>query len=119
MTQDNWKSVESSLDDIKSEIYGTKEELSSLDELRLGRRVQDVLNTVYNALSNIEQFADSIYSTCEDDYCDSENDEDELELTDEVRAVLPKASNITLGQSITLANAIRQWREKNGLGIYD
>lgn len=116
MKQDNWHSVESSLDDIKSEINGTKEELSSLDELRLGRRVQDVLNTVYNALSNIEQYADSIYSTCEDDYCDSE-DEPDKEIPAEVLEVLP--SNITLGQAIDLADTIKEWRNENGLGIYD
>lgn len=116
MTQDNWTSVESSLDDIKSEIDGTKEEISSLDELRLGHRVQDVLNTVYNCLSNIEQFAEAIYTTCEDDYCNSENEPDK-EIPAEILEVLP--SNITLGQALDLAETIKQWRESNGLGIYD
>ena len=116
MTKDNWLSVESSLDNIKSEIDGTKEELSSLDELKLGRRVQDVLNTVYNCLSNIEQFADDIYSTCEEDYCDSK-DEPEKEIPAEILEVLP--SNITLGQALDLAETIKYWRDRNGLGIYD
>ena len=116
MTQDNWNSVESSLDDIKSEIDGAKEELSSLDEIKLGRIVQDVLNTVYNALSNIEQYADSIYSTCEDDYCNTE-DEPAKEIPAEILAVLP--SNITLGQVIDLVDTIKDWRDRNGLGIYD
>ena len=116
MTQDNWNSVESCLDDIKSEIDGAKEELSSLDEVRLGRIVQDVLNTVYNALSNTEQYADSIYSTCEDDYCNTE-DEPVKEIPEELLEVLP--SNITLGQAIDLADTIKEWRNRNGLGIYD
>lgn len=116
MTQDNWTSVESSLDGIKSEIDGTKEELASLDEIKLGRRVQDVLNTVYNALSNIEQFADSIYTTCEDDYCDSENEPDK-EIPAEILEVLP--SNITLGQALDLVDTIKEWRDRNGLGIND
>lgn len=116
MKNENWNSVESSLDDIKSEINGTKEELSSLDELKLGRRVQDTLNVVYSALSNIEQFADSIYCTCEGDYCDSE-DEPDKEIPAEVLEVLP--SNITLGQAIDLADTIKEWRNRNGLGIYD
>lgn len=116
MTQDNWNNVESALADIKSEIDGTKEELSSLDELKLGRRVQDTLNVVYNCLSNIEQFADSIYTTCEGDYCDSE-DEPNKEIPAEVLEVLP--SNITLGQAIDLADTIKDWRAKNGHGIYD
>lgn len=106
MTQDNWHGVESSLDDIKSEIDATKEELSTLDEIKLGRRVQDVLNTVYNALSNIEQFADTIYSTCEDDYCDSEN-EPEVNIPEEVKAVLPSAEHITLGQVLSLVETIK------------
>lgn len=116
MTNDNWNEVQSSLDDIKSEIDGAKEELSSLDEIRLGHIVQDVLNTVYNALSNIEQFADTIYSTCEDDYCDSEN-EPTKEIPVEILEVLP--SNVTLGQVIDLADTIKEWRNRNGLGIYD
>lgn len=116
MTQDNWNRVESSLDDIKSEIDGAKEELSSLDEIKLGRIVQDVLNTVYNALSNIEQYADSIYSTCEDDYCNTEA-EPTKEIPAEILEVLP--SSITLGQALDLAETIKQWRESNGLGIYD
>lgn len=116
MTQDNWYSVEGSLDDIKSEIDGTKEELSSLDELRLGRRVQDTLDVVYNALSNIEQFADSIYSTCEDDYCNTA-DEPVKEIHEDILEVLP--SNITLGQVIDLVDTIKEWRNRNGHGIYD
>lgn len=116
MTQDNWTSVESSLDEIKSEIDGTKEELSSLDEFKLGRRVQDVLNTVYNCLSNIEQSADAIYCTCEEDYCDSK-DEPDKEIPAEILEVLP--SNITLGQALDLAETIKEWRNRNGLGIYD
>lgn len=116
MTKDNWNGVESSLDDIKSEIYGAKEALSLTDELKLGRIVQDALNIVYNALSNIEQFADTIYSTCEDDYCDSEN-EPIKEIPAEILEVLP--TNVTLGQVIDLADTIKDWRVKNGLGIYD
>lgn len=116
MTYENWNSVESSLDDIKSEIDMAKEELSSLDEVRLRRIVQDVLNTVYNALSNIEQSADSIYSICEDDYCDTE-DEPVKEIPAEILEVLP--SNVTLGQVIDLADTIKDWRAKNGLGIHD
>lgn len=116
MKTDNWNSVESCLDDIRSEIEGAKEELSSLDEIKLGRRVQDVLDEVYAALSNIEQDADSVYSTCEDDYCDTE-DEPDKEIPAEILEVLP--SNITLGQAIDLADTIKDWRAKNGLGIYD
>lgn len=116
MTTDNWNNVESSLDDIKSEIDGAKEELATLNEIKLGRRVQDVLDVVYHALSNIEQYADSIYSTCEGDYCDSE-DEPEKEIPAEILGVLP--TNITLGQVIDLADTIKDWRAKNGLGIYD
>lgn len=116
MTQDNWNGVESSLEDIKSEIDGAKEELSSLDEIKLGRIVQDVLNKVYSCLNNIAQYADTIYSTCEDDYCNTEN-EPEKEIPAEILGVLP--SNITLGQAIDLADTIKEWRRKNGLGIYD
>lgn len=119
MTQDNWNSIESSLDDIKSEVDGAKEELSSLDEIKLGRRVQDVLNTVYNALSNIEHFSDTIYSTCVDNYykyCDSEN-EPVKEIPADILEVLP--SNITLGQVVDLVDTIKEWRNRNGLGIYD
>lgn len=116
MTKDNWNGVESSLDDIKSEIDGAKKALSLTDELKLGRIVQDALNIVYNALSNIEQFADTIYSTCEDDYCDSEN-EPIKEIPAEILEVLP--TNVTLGQVIDLADTIKDWRAKNGLGIYD
>lgn len=116
MTTDNWNNVESSLDELKSEIYGAKEELATLDEIKLGRIVQDVLNTVYNALSNIEQYADSIYSICEDDYCDSK-DEPIKEIPAGILEVLP--SNVTLGQAIDLTDTIKDWRAKNGLGIYD
>lgn len=116
MTKDNWTSVESSLDEIKSEIDGTKEELASLDELRLGHRVQDVLNTVYNCLSNIEQYADAIYTTCEDDYCSSEAEPDK-EIPEEILEVLP--SDIALGQVLDLAETIKEWRNRNGLGIFD
>lgn len=116
MTQDNWTSVESSLDKIKSEIDVTKEELSSLDELRLGRRVQDVLNTVYNCLTNIEGSADAIYTTCEDDYCSSENEPDK-EIPSEILEVLP--TDVALGQVLDLAETIKAWRDRNGLGSYD
>ena len=116
MTKDNWLNVESYLDDIKSDIDEAKETLSSLDEIKLGRLVQDALDTVHSSLSNIEQYADSIYTTCEDDYCNSEN-EHINEIPAEVLEVLP--SNITLGQAIDLADTIKEWRNRNGLGIYD
>lgn len=116
MTTDNWNSVESSLDELKSEIDRAKETLSSLGEIKLGLLVKDSLNTIRGVLYNIEQYADSIYSTCEDDYCNSEN-EPEKEIPAEILGVLP--TNITLGQAIDLADTIKEWRRKNGLGIYD
>jgi hypothetical protein len=116
MTNENWNSVEFSLDEIKSEIDRAKETLSLLGEIKLGLIVKDAHNTIRGILYNIEQHADSIYSTCEGDYCDTD-DEPEKEIPTEILGVLP--TNITLGQAIDLADTIKEWRRKNGLGIYD
>lgn len=117
MTKDNWNSVESQLDDIKSAIDTAKMTLSDLDEIRLGNLVRDAIHSLYNCISDIEQFADAIYTTCEDDYCDSEQDEIK-DYPDELLEVIP-TKNITLGQVLDLADTIKDWRQKNGCGIYD
>lgn len=116
MTKDNWNKVESSLDELKSEALIAKEHLATLDDIKLGHFVQDVLDVVYKCLTNIEQYDDAIYSVCEDDYWDSE-DEPIKEIPAEILEVLP--TNVTLGQVVDLADTIKEWRNRNGLGIYD
>jgi hypothetical protein len=117
MKKENWNDVESQLDGIKSELYTAKETLAALDKIRLGNLVRDALHSLYNCISNIESFADAIYCTCEDDYCGSKQDEIR-DYPDELLKVLP-TKNITLGQVLDLVDTIKDWRQKNGCGIYD
>ena len=117
MTHENWNAVESQLDDIKSAIDTAKMTLSDLDEIRLGNLVRDALHSLYNCISDIEIFADSIYTTCEEDYCDSDDD-DIKDYPEELLEVLP-TKNITLGQVLDLVEIIKDWRQKNGFGSND
>lgn len=117
MTKENWNDVKSQLDYIKSALDKAKMTLSDLDKIKLGNLVRDALHSLYDGISDIEQFTDAVYSTCVEDYYDSEQDEIK-NYPDEILEVLP-TKNITLGQVLDLADTIKDWRQKNGCGIHD
>lgn len=96
MKKENWRRVESYLEGITMD----------LDDLEQGKI------TKAEAISNIRSFADDIHIVCEDDYCDSSDEELSPEY-DEIIAVLPD-TKLSLGEILSLKETIQKWRDEHG-----
>lgn len=97
MKRDNWDRAQMLLEDIVSEL----------------ETIESILPTKYYTsirtnLENIQIYTDSMYSLCENDYCDSSD----IELTgyDEMLEMLPNGSNLSLDDMQRLISHIEQWK---------
>lgn len=97
MKRENWDRAQMILEDIVSELEAI--------ESAIPAKYYDSITT---NLGNIQIYADSMYSLCEDDYCDSRY----IELTgyDEMLEMLPDGSNLSLGDMQRLIDHIEQWK---------
>lgn len=96
MKRENWSRVESYLDDIATTLNG-------LDN-------SDI--EVPEAVSDIRNYAEDIYTICEDDYYNSA-DEDICAEYDEIIAILPD-TKLSLAEILSLKETIQKWRDEHG-----
>lgn len=96
MKKENWDRVESYLEGITMD----------LDDLEQGEITKAA------AISNIRGLADDIYTVCEDDYCDSSDEELSSEY-EEIIAMLPN-TKLSLAEMLSLKETIQKWRDEHG-----
>lgn len=96
MKKENWNRIESYIKDITMD----------LDDLENDEIIKAT------AISNIRDFADDIYTVCEEDYCDS-SDEDLSPEYEEIIAILPD-TKLSLAEMLSLKETIQKWRDEHG-----
>lgn len=100
MKRENWDRAQMILEDIVSELEAIESAIPA-----------QYYDSITTNLGNIQIYADSMYSLCEDDYCDSRD----IELTgyDEMLGMLPDGSNLSLYDMQRLIDHIEQWKKGN------
>jgi hypothetical protein len=96
MKKENWDRVKSYLEGINM----------VLNDLEQGEPMTAM------AISDIRCFVNDLYTVCEDDYCDSSDEELPPEY-EEIIAVLPD-TKLSLGEMLSLKETIQKWRDEHG-----
>lgn len=65
-------------------------------------------NTVKALVSNLRQYLDTMYTVCEEDYCDDSIDD--LLQYEEVWPILPDGDNLSVGDMNRLKEHIEAWK---------
>lgn len=96
MKKENWRRVESYLENIDM----------TLNDLEQGELTKGT------AISDIRESASDLYTVCENDYCDSCDDDLSPEY-EEIIAILPD-TKLSLAEMLSLKETIQAWRDKRG-----
>lgn len=91
MTREHWHQMEQLLEDARTDI----------DE------IADTVDERF--VSNIRQYLDSMYSVCEEDYCDDSTDDLPYGY-EEVWPMLPDGNNLSVGDMNRLKEHIEAWK---------
>lgn len=114
MKEQNWDYIECQCESIDNSLDIIEESITEIESIRLGKRISQLLTTISNESSNIRYAADRLYSTCEDDYCDANNDSFRVDDWEELTELLPDPTLMSAGDMSSLRDAVNDWREKNG-----
>lgn len=96
MKKENWTHIEAYVEDINA----------TLEDLEQGELTKAV------AISDIRDYASDIYTVCENDYCDSSDDDISPEY-EEIIAILPD-TKLSLAEILSLKETIQKWRDEHG-----
>lgn len=95
MTTEHWDNIQDILEDINSDIETIAETVPRND-------------TVRAMVSNIYQYTNTLYSVCEDDYCNDSTD-DLPHGYEEIWPMLPNGNNLSVGDMNRLKAYIEAW----------
>lgn len=115
MKEQNWKDFESQYESINNSLDVIDESIADIRSVRLGNRINQLLTTISSELNNIRQNSDGLYSTCEDDYCDANNDSFRVDDWEELIELLPDPTLMSAGDMNSLLDAVNNWRVSCGL----
>ena len=96
MKQDNWCKIERYIEGLTATVQDLEDNEISKAE----------------AVSDIRALTDDIYTVCEEDYCDS-SDEDLNAEYDEIIALLSD-TKLSLAEMLSLKETIQKWRDEHG-----
>ena len=96
MTREHWHQMEALLEDAMENVNEIAETVPRN-------------NTVKAMVSNIRQCLDSMYSVCEEDYCDDSTD-DLPHGYEEVWPMLPDGNGLSVGDMNRLKEHIEAWK---------
>lgn len=96
MKEENWNRIELYVEGIDTALNG----------LEQGETEEAM------AISDIREYMNDIYTVCENDYCDSCDEEVSSEY-DEIIAMLP-ATRLSLAEMLSLKETIQKWRDEHG-----
>lgn len=96
MTREHWHQMEQLLEDAQADIDEIAETVPRN-------------NTIKALVSNLCQYIDTMYTVCEEDYCD--NSTDGLPYGyEEVWPMLPDSNNLSIGDMNRLKEHIEAWK---------
>ena len=97
MTREHWHQMEQLLEDAMTDINEIAETVPRN-------------NTVKAMVSNIRQYLDTMYTVCEEDYCDDSTDERPRGY-EEVWPILPDGNTLSVGDMDRLKEHIEAWKQ--------
>lgn len=115
MTKDCWLKIESLCEDLKNSVEKCREDLQEIRGMKLGTRLGNLLLDIDAEIDNINVAQESVYTTCEEDYCDTHSDFD-FEKYEEVIALLPDGSKLSMGEVDSLVEHVKAWKKEFGYG---
>lgn len=96
MTREHWHKMEQLLEDAMEDVNEIAETVPRN-------------NTVKALVSNLRQYLDTMYTVCEDDYCDDSTD-DLPHGYEEVWPMLPSGNDLSVGDMDRLKEHIEAWK---------
>lgn len=93
MTKEHWHHMERLLEDAMEDVNEIAEEVPTIKAL----------------VSNLRQYLDTMYSVCEEDYCDDSTDDLPFGY-EEVWPMLPDGNNLSVGDMNRLKDHIEAWK---------
>lgn len=97
MTRDHWHQMEQLLEDTTMDLNEIADTVPRND-------------TVRAMVSNIRQYLDTMYTVCEEDYCDDSTD-DLPHGYEEVWPMLPDGNKLSVGDMNRLKEHVEAWKE--------
>lgn len=97
MTKEHWEQIQQLVEDIE---YSTTTIAEECNIDGIGR----------SELKNIDNYADTIYGICEEDYCDDSTDELPHGY-EEIWPMLPDGHSLSVGDMNRLKEHIQAWKE--------
>lgn len=93
MTREHWHQMEQLLEDAMEDV----------------NEIADTVPTVKALVSNLRQYLDTMYSVCEEDYCDDSTDDLPYGY-EEVWPMLPDGNGLSVGDMNRLKDHIEAWK---------
>lgn len=95
MTREHWHQMEQLLEDARADV----------DEI-----AEEVLDKGRFLVDNLRQYLDTMYTVCEEDYCDDSTD-DLPHGYEEIWPMLPDGNNLSVGDMNRLKEHIEAWKQ--------
>jgi hypothetical protein len=115
MKEQNWNSIESLCEAITASLDVIDESIADIRSVRLGKRIDELLTTISNEVNNVRLGSDRIYSDCEDDYADTNNEQFRADDWEELVELLPDPTLMSASDMNSLLDAVNNWRVSCGL----
>ena len=96
MTREHWRQMEQLLEDAQADVDEIAETVPRN-------------NTIKALVSNLCQYLDTMYSVCEEDYCDNSTD-DLPHGYEDVWPMLPDGNDLSVGDMDRLKEHIEAWK---------
>lgn len=96
MTREHWHQMEQLLEDARTDVDDIAEEVP--------RNI-----TVLSLVSNLRQYLDTMYTVCEEDYCDDSTDDLPFGY-EEIWPMLPDGNGLSVGDMNRLKEHIEAWK---------
>lgn len=115
MTEQNWNDIECQCEGIGDSLKIIDESIAEIESVRLGKHISQLLTTISNESSNIRYAADRLYSTCEDDYCNTNSESFRVDDWEELTELLPDPTLMSADDMSSILDAVNNWRVSRGL----
>lgn len=114
MKYQNFKDVKYQCESINNSLDVIDESIAEIRSVRIGNRISQLLTTISDEIDNVRHTSDSLYCTCEDDYCADNMDNFRVDDFEELIELLPDPTFMSAGDMNSLLDAVNNWRVSNG-----